>query len=318
MLDTVELRQIRVFLVLAEELHFGRTGARLSISPSYVSQTVRALEASLGGKLFERTSRSVRLTLVGEQLQSDLIPLLGSLQGALIDAREAATGLAGRLRIGSYSPHTFGPRWVQIVSLFGALNPDCELTFIDTGFQRDYLDWLRSGEADILVVRLPLSVRDITVGPVLSREQRVVAVAANDPLARCESVSYEELADRTVSDFPAMPREMMDAFIPPTTPSGRTLTRITNRSIEEAMMRVVVGAEVHPTVVSLLDQHKRPGIVAIPIRDLPPSETAIAWLAANRSPKIAAFAGAAARVLGDDCAAEHAAEGGERPSGGGG
>jgi DNA-binding transcriptional LysR family regulator len=63
----VELREIRTFLVLAEELHFGRTAERLRVTPSRVSQTIRTLERRVGGRLFDRTSRSVRLTPVGEQ-----------------------------------------------------------------------------------------------------------------------------------------------------------------------------------------------------------------------------------------------------------
>ena len=71
----------------------------------------------------------------------------------------------------------------------------------------------------MLAIRLPLSDADITVGPVLSREPRVLAIAAGDGLAQRSSVSIEDFADRVVTDVPAFPREMMDAFVPPTTPT---------------------------------------------------------------------------------------------------
>ena len=67
----------------------------------------------------------------------------------------------------------------------------------------------------MLAARLPLTDPDVTVGPVLSHELRVLAVSARDPLAPSDTVSIEDLAERTVSDVPALPREMMDAFIPP-------------------------------------------------------------------------------------------------------
>lgn len=60
MLAGIELRDIRTFLTLAEELHFGRAGERLGVSPSRVSQTIRTLETRIGGRLFERSSRRVR------------------------------------------------------------------------------------------------------------------------------------------------------------------------------------------------------------------------------------------------------------------
>ena len=67
----VELREIETFLVLTEELHFGRTAERLYLSQSRVSQTIRSMETSLGGRLFERTSRQVRLTPLGTDRASE-------------------------------------------------------------------------------------------------------------------------------------------------------------------------------------------------------------------------------------------------------
>jgi hypothetical protein len=149
----------------------------------------------------------------------------------------------------------------------------------------------------MLATRLPLSASDITIGPVLSREERVLLVARDDPLAGRDSIGYDDLAGRVVSDVRAFPREVMDAFIPPVTPDGRTLRRVPNSSAEDTMMRVALGEQVHPTVRSFLDHHSHPGVVSVPIHDLPPSETALVWLTANRGPKIDAFARAASDVI---------------------
>jgi hypothetical protein len=90
---------------------------------------------------------------------------------------------------------------------------------------------------------------------------------------------------------------MIDAFIPPVTPSGRVLRRIANEGSEDTLMRVALGVQVHPTVPSFFDHYSHPGVTSVPVRDLPPSETALAWLTSNRSPKIAAFVRAATDVL---------------------
>ncbi|MBV9805442.1 MAG: hypothetical protein JO130_19755 [Solirubrobacterales bacterium] len=74
-----------------------------------------------------------------------------------------------------------------------------------------------------------------------------------------ESISYEDLTDRVVSDVPAFPREVMDAFVPPVRPRGRVLKRIPNHSAKDTMMRVALGEQVHPTVRSFLDHHSHPG-----------------------------------------------------------
>ena len=87
MWSTVELRELRIFLTLVEELHFGRTAERLGVSQPTVSEAVRALEARLGGKLFERTSRRVRLTSLGQELERQVRPACETLDQALREVR---------------------------------------------------------------------------------------------------------------------------------------------------------------------------------------------------------------------------------------
>lgn len=293
----LDFREIRAFLTLSEELHFARTAERLGLTPSRVSQTIRSLEARLGGRLFDRTSRRVRLTPMGERLLTEIVPPYRALQKVLAHARQAAAGVDGTLRIGLYSLLSAGPHMTDIVRTFKARHPACQLEFINIGYDRGYRDALRGGEADMLATRLPLASPAITIGPILSREERILLLATNDPLAQRNSISYEELADRVVSDVTAFSRDVMDAFIPPVTGSGRILKRLPNQSAEDTMMRVALGEQVHPTVRSFLDHHNHPGVTWVPITDLPPSETALVWLTASCGPKIEAFVRAADDVL---------------------
>jgi DNA-binding transcriptional LysR family regulator len=297
MWSDAELREIRVFLVLAEELHFGRTAGRLEITPSYVSQTVRTLEARLGGRLFDRTSRRVRLTPLGERLRAGADPAYQQLLRALEETHQAAVGVAGTLRVGMYTESLGGPRLLEIVRAFEDRHAGASVALIVTGLTRNYLDVLRGHEVDMLATRLPVSDPGIAVGPVLSCEPRVLLVARGDQLARREAVTLEDFADYPVSDNPVFPREMMDALIPPATPSGRPYRRVTNRNLEEMLIAIAAGKQVHPTVPFFLEHHAHPGVVGIPISDLPPSRTALVWLTASRSPKVQAFARAAADVL---------------------
>ena len=96
----MELRHLRYFSVLAEELHFGRAARRLSISQPPLSVAIRQLEESVGARLFERNSKEVRLTHAGEALRISARRLLQQAQEAATEARDVATGSAGRLRIG--------------------------------------------------------------------------------------------------------------------------------------------------------------------------------------------------------------------------
>lgn len=297
MWSTVDLREIRVFLVLADELHFGRAAERLTLTPSRVSQILRTLETRIGGQLFARTSRRVALTPLGNELLLRVEPAYEAMERAFAETREAATGVVGPLRLGSYLPVNYGPHFLEIVKTFEERYPANPVLLTDTGLVRDQLDWLRQDELDLLAMRLPLAQPELTIGPVLSREERVVAVAKDHPLATKESVELDDLAEYQIPIAPSLPPEMLDAFVPPRTPSGRPVQRIVLRSTGESMSRVATGRVVHITVRSFVEQYSYPGIVGIPIRDLPPSETALVWLTPRESNKIRAFAQAATDVM---------------------
>jgi len=292
-----ELRELQVFLTLAEELHFGHAAERLQINRSRVSQVIKALELRVGAQLFERTSRRVRLTPIGEQVLTEIAGPYRELRDALTRARQLASGVAGTLRLGMYVPINSGRYMAKIIRAFTAKHPGAGVEFVDTGFQRDDLEWLKGGDVDMLATRLPATDPSVIVGPILSREQRVLVVSKVDPLAARESVCLEDFADRLVADTPAFRREMMDAFIPPVVPSGRRLHRVTTRSPEDLLFRIAIGEQVHPTVASMLAYFSHPEITSVPISDLPPSETALVWLRATVSAAVEAFACAAAEVL---------------------
>jgi DNA-binding transcriptional LysR family regulator len=308
-----DLRHVCVFLTLCEELHFGRTAERLGITPSYVSQTIRTLEARVGAKLFVRTSRRVGLTALGERLAADLGPAYEQLQRAFRTASDAANEISGMVRVGSYFGLNLGPYWVRIVGEFERHHPSCRVEFVDTGTQRNYLDRLRVGDVDMLAARLPLEQPDIAIGPILSHERRLLMVASHDPLASRDAVSVEDFADRLIDYPPDFPREMVDAFVPAASPSGRRLRRIPTTTVEEVRLRVARGEMVHATVQSLVDHWGHPSTTFVPITDLPPSQTALVWLTANRSAKIDAFIRAAADVLARSELAPHQPRSKHRP-----
>ncbi|RZL35835.1 MAG: LysR family transcriptional regulator [Rubrivivax sp.] len=111
----IELRPLQQFLAVADLLHFGRAAERLHMSQPPLTQAVRKLEAELGVQLFERSSRSVRLTAAGVALQVSAQKLLGDAAALPAEVRAVAAGLAGRLRLAFVSTVGFGglPQWLQ-------------------------------------------------------------------------------------------------------------------------------------------------------------------------------------------------------------
>jgi DNA-binding transcriptional LysR family regulator len=285
-MDTAE---IEVFLALAEELHFGRTAERLRMPQPRVSRLVSALEHRVGGVLFERTSRRVRLTPLGEQLRGQLQPVYRQLTAALDGARAAARDTAGVLRIG-FSPTSNMAALTRLTGAFEARHPGCRAV-LEGMSNLDPYSALRRGELDVLVNWLAVDEPDLTVGPVLEYRDRVLAVASTDPLAARQSVSVEDLADRDVALMtPPFPPALYDAIIPPCTPSGRVISRSqTVRSIHELVALVARGRMVHPTAAGI-PMFARDDICLIPITDMPPLPLGLIWCTAHHNARIQALA----------------------------
>src|SRR5215211_3405873 len=149
MWETIELREVRVFLTLAEELHFGRTAERLSLTPSRVSQSLRALEHKLGGRLVHRTSRRVELTAFGERFHREAGAAYEHLTGVLQRAHAANRSIHGTLRLYQFSGPASGPHLLSIVDRFEAHHPDCHVELGQLA-QGDILGQLRRGEVDVI------------------------------------------------------------------------------------------------------------------------------------------------------------------------
>lgn len=286
----VELREIEIFLVLAEELHFGRTAERLYLSQSRVSQTIRSMEVSLGGQLFERTSRRVQLTALGERLRDSLQPPYEELQRAVAAVREQASGITGELRISLVTFAAGGPRFDELVQAFQRAHPACKVTTYEA-FPGEALNRLRRGQLDLVAHWLPLDQPGLTVGPTLTTEERVLLVRTGHPLAERGSATVEDLADHAVVDADGiLPPETVAALYPTRTPSGREIPRRHREGrTAEVLGLVAQGDVVHPSVGSLTRYYTHPGVTAIPLRGLPPARTALVLATDRESAAVRAF-----------------------------
>jgi DNA-binding transcriptional LysR family regulator len=301
MWESVELREIRVLLVLSEELHFGRTAERLGLTQSRVSQSVRELEAKLGSRLVHRTSRRVELTALGERFVPEARAAYNQLSGVLERAYDANHRMEGVLRLGLLSPPSGGGHLIEIIEAFEDRHRECRVEVKELPWT-DALEPLRRGEIDLLATRLPLRQPDIVVGPVLSREPRVLAVSRSHPLAGLAEVSFERLADYEVAALdalPGSPPELVEELIPRTTPSGRPIPRAREipRTPSELALLIARGRIVHPTTPAFAEHWGHPNLVYVPIPDMPPTRSGLAWSRRNGDPKVREFVRAARDIL---------------------
>lgn len=300
MWETIELREIRVFLAVARELHFGRAAERLGVTQSRVSQSLRELELKLGDNLVHRTSRRVALTAAGEQFLAGIEPAHRRVTALLELASQGRGELVGTLRIGLASAVSGGPRLIQVIDAFEERHPGCSVEVQELGlFNR--LEPLRAGEVDLMASRLPLRQPDLVVGPALSHEPRVLAVAADHPLSGRAEVSTEDVADYQVLDVGGMlPPELERVFIPEKSASGRPMKRrrLEHPDWSEVLTMIARGKIVHPTVASFADHFAHPSIRCIPIADLPMWTTALVWRRGDDAPRLRAFIATAKRLPG--------------------
>jgi DNA-binding transcriptional LysR family regulator len=284
----VELRELRIFLVLAEELHFGRTAERLGISQPGVSQAVRILESRLGVKVFDRTSRRVRLTPAGDELNRSLSPALTSLDQALAQTSELSRAVRGLLRVG-FVLTTEGPALSRLTTAFQARYPACEVRLQEVETFDAYRQ-LRRGDIDVLCNWLAVGEPGLTAGTAFAYYPRALAVAATHRLAGQHTVSIEDVADEEVASLPpTIPPAVYDLIVPPRTPSGRPIRRTQPvQTINEILSLVARGRIVHPTS-STVPIFNRDDIILIPIDDLPPLPLGLVWCTSRENPRIRAL-----------------------------
>jgi DNA-binding transcriptional LysR family regulator len=291
MRSTVEMGEIRVFLALADELHFGHTADRLGLTQSRVSQLLRSLETKLGEPLVRRTSRQVSLTPAGAHLLRELAPAYNDLLSALEHCRRASQQLEGVLHLGVTSASAVHPSLLGVIEAFEVEHPRCRVETAELPF-RDRLGPLQRGEIELMVARLPLDEPQITVGPVVSIDPRVLAVAKDHPLAASATTTLDEIAQYQILDLADLySRYTAEAYVPATTPAGHPLRRIRLdvADVSELVILIARGRIVQPTVASAASRFAHPNVVCIPIVDLPPSRTALAWRRRDSDPRLRAF-----------------------------
>jgi DNA-binding transcriptional LysR family regulator len=268
-----ELNQLRCFVAVAEDLHFGRAAQRLNMTQPPLSRQIQLLEHELGLVLLERTSRSVRLTRAGSMFLPEARQILRIAESAALSAKRVARGEAGLFTLGftAGSSYTFLPR---LVALAMAEMPDVDLVLreMNTATQ---MDALAAGRIDAGLVRLPVDRRGIELECV-QREPFVLAVPSGHALASGDAPGLRHL-DRM-------------SFITYSPTEGRYFYDLTSnlfRSAEVAPNFVQQVSEIHTILalvsvgmgLALVPQAARNlGVQGVVLRDLEPVPRTLAEL----------------------------------------
>jgi DNA-binding transcriptional LysR family regulator len=278
----VDLRELRYFLAVAEELNFTRAAARLHVAQQALSTAIREMEQTLGVRLFSRSTRHVALTSAGEQLVPAARRILADVGEAVQVVQEAAAGRRGRLVVGAAIAVHGASIVREAIRRFGERSPDIDLQVV--GYDHsDPSAGLASGTSQAAFVLGPLSVEGMASVTVL-REERHVLLPAHHPLARRPRLRAADLAGLPWLRVPA-PESAWTRFWFQH-PLGEPATGPEIRSGVEWVPAVEFGRGVIATLPSLVADYLPTQIVSVPIVDIEPGSVLLAWPAENPEPLV--------------------------------
>jgi DNA-binding transcriptional LysR family regulator len=273
----MELRQLRYFMAVADELHFGRAAQRLHMSQPPLSVQVGRLEREVGTPLFIRSTRRVTLTAAGRHLQERARRILDEVDAVRADMRDYVDGLAGQLTAGfvSSANYTVLP---EVVRLFRARRPKVSLTLVPLTSGEQF-DRLRDGTLDIGIVRDEFP--GTATGPamlstaVVFEERLVACLPAGHELAGRAEVTFEEIIEVPMISYP---RALMPGYV----------DRVTGMLAEAGSMRVVEEVVHQETALGFVAAGVGTSILPESVRQLAPPSIAVVPLAGSPTTRLMA------------------------------
>ncbi|KAA0098244.1 LysR family transcriptional regulator [Mycolicibacterium sp. P1-18] len=243
----MELRHLRYFRAVAEELHFGRAAERLHIAQPPLSQQIRQLERELGVTLLTRSTRRVELTRAGEAYLRRTIVILEAVDDAGRQARRVAEGLEGHLSIGCVGSATYSvlPRLVRALR---EQLPHVEISIRGEMLAPAQLDALRNRDVDIALLRPPVDDPDVRCEHV-RRDRLIAALPTAHPLASRETLTVDDLRDEEFIAHAGQDRSVMGRLLTAICADAGFAPRIRQEVSETSTLVTLVAAGLGVAVV---------------------------------------------------------------------
>ena len=297
---SIELRHLRTFVAVAEELNFTRAAERLHMAQQALSTQVRQLEERVGEQLLVRTTRKVELTSAGEALLEHARLVLGGADRAVAAARAAGEGRAS-LTVGFVVPADHAPMRPAF-ALFAERRPDVDVQ-IHFGEVTDPTGGVKDRHADIAVVvgafdRTGLETAHMWTDP------RGVAMASDHALAARQELTIAELIDQPTFDFPVEDPVFRDYWMAINHRGGRPPKVVARfRSLDGLLEALRAGLGVNLIRERIVDTlGPGSGVVFRPVAGLEPADVELAWADGNRSELVSDFVAAACDAMSRDAA----------------
>ncbi|GII63879.1 LysR family transcriptional regulator [Sphaerisporangium krabiense] len=273
----MELRTLRYFVAVAEELHFGRAAARLYMSQPPLSRAIRRLEADVGAVLLHRSAAGVTLTPAGTVLLDEARTLLD--QADRIRVRVAVAAGAATITVGILGDGS-DPGAARLAAAYRRRHPGVEVRVRETDLT-DPTCGLRAGLVDVALTRGPfeetgLTVRELRADPVGA------VLRADDPLARRDRLRVADLAGRRWFQFPDGTDPLWRSYWNGGEPREGPVVRAVQECLQAVLWNGTVG-------MSPLGHEPPDLLTVVPLADMAPSRVVVAWKAGDANPLIRSF-----------------------------
>ncbi|MFH0179862.1 LysR family transcriptional regulator [Streptomyces cacaoi] len=293
----MELRHLSGFVAVAEELHFGRAAERLHIAQSPLSQQIRLLERDLGVKLFDRTTRSVRLTVAGQALLEPARHLLAEASAVRRTVQAAHLGDVGRVTIGFAGASSYSALPLLTRAVTSEL-PGIELVLEGQTYTGEALGRIADGTLDVGFVALPVR-RGISTR-VVQMERLALALPDSHRLAQRAELAFADLAHEPFVSFPiSRGSAVREAMVQACHEAGFA-PRIVQEAPDSYNLLALVGAGVGlAVVVESARAIRLEHVVFRPLAgdDVPVLPIALGWRTGNPSAALKAVLRVAERVM---------------------
>ncbi|MGW2230673.1 LysR substrate-binding domain-containing protein [Streptomyces formicae] len=273
----MELRSLRYFVAVAEELHFGRAATRLHMSQPPLSRAIKQLETEVGATLLDRAPSGVTLTAVGTVLLDEARELLG--RAERMRERVAAAAGATVLTVGILGDST-DTAVIRLAEAFRRRHPHVEIRVRETDLT-DPLCGLHAGLVDVALTRGPFDGTGLTVSE-LRADPVGALLRSDDPLARRRSLRLADLSGRRWFVFPAGTDPAWQAYWN----GGELREGPVVRAVQECRQAVVWNGTVG---MMPLNHEPGEGLTVVPLLDMAPSRVVVAWNGGDTNPLIRSF-----------------------------
>ncbi len=286
----MELRHLRYFVTVAEELHFSKAAEKLYVTQPALSKQIRALETELQVQLFDRAKQKIELTAAGVVFLETARRILLEIEQGIEKTRQVARGEIGKLKIG-FTASALQTVLPEILDKFRQIYPNVELNLKEICTE-DQVEALQDRQIDLGFLHPPIRDRSNSLSlHLLGEESILVAIPASHPLAALEKISFKSLANEPIIAYPRQKAPVLyEQFLQLFQQAGFVTNIVQEVKMTQTRLGLVAAGVGISFITANVQNLSHQGVVYRSlVEPFPPLQLSVAWCKDNRSPVLKEF-----------------------------